>query len=211
MYELSIIDADSLLDLHTLDVPLSGDTPQITDKEHALFRLSTNNKLCSKTGVRALGPSTTINVIEGKAFTSRLDAEESLRLDLMDNADLIYAVVVTPDSAPPFVLYAAYVYNPQKVAANRQKVNMPLTAKITFDNYSAPEKSVNESNIQEVMDLLSVNKTIESRIEGDTYCLFCESRDKDDLYNSVSNIIRRMHLDLSGTHFEGVSAVVKYV
>ncbi|WP_017190511.1 MULTISPECIES: hypothetical protein [Vibrio] len=211
MYELSIIDADSLMDLHTLDVPLSGDSLEITDKEHALFRVSRNNKVCSKTGVCALGATTSFNVVKGKTFTSRLDAEEALRQDLMVNADLVYAVAVTPESAPPFVLYAAYVYNPQKVVANREKVNMPLTAKITFDNYAATEKTVDENNIKEALALLPINAAIESRIEGDTFCMFCETREKDDLFNAVSNIINRMHLKFSGTQFDGVTVRVRYV
>ncbi|HBC3404860.1 hypothetical protein R7D97_16750 [Vibrio sp. Vb5031] len=213
MYELNInhLNVNGFMDVHTIDVPITGDSLEITDKEHALFRVSRMNKVCSKTGVQALGPSSTFQVINDKTFTCRLDAEEALTQDFMVSSDVVYAVVVTPESAQPYVLYAAYVYNPQKVAANRAKANMPFTAKITFENYAATEKTVNEKNIQEALSLLSVNREISSRFEGDTFCMFCEPREASDLFNAVSNLISRMRLNLTGTQFDGVTAAVRYV
>ncbi|WP_212578531.1 hypothetical protein, partial [Vibrio parahaemolyticus] len=68
MYELNInhLNVNGFMDVHTIDVPITGDSLEITDKEHALFRVSRMNKVCSKTGVQALGPSSTFQVINDK-------------------------------------------------------------------------------------------------------------------------------------------------
>lgn len=213
MFNLRITNIDSLLDLHTLDVPYEGDNRRSAGtKENAKFRAARINMVNFKHGVQALGSSTNIVKFPAVTVTSREEAEEQLATGVIAKEDSIACVKVTPEDGEPFMLYASKVRNPEGVAQNRTKVNMPLTAQVTFDNFGAKANPVDcEEMVTEIMRSLTPDRNMDMRIEKDMAIFYVEARAKSDLFNSMSNMIRTMNYDLAGTKFEGVRANVRYV
>ena len=165
-----------------------------------------------KHGVQALGSSTNIVKFPAVTVTSREEAEEQLATGVIAKEDSIACVKVTPEDCEPFMLYASKVRNPEGVAQNRSKANMPLTAQVTFDNFGAKANPVDcEEMVTEILRSLTPDRNMDMRIEKDMAIFSIGTRARSDLFNSMSNMVSKMNLDLAGTKFEGVRANVRYV